>query len=118
MAAGLALLAAGLAMLSQVHLATGYDFVAAGLAVSGLGTGASIAAAMERSHEAAGGDEAGTGASVNSALRQVGGAIAVAVLGSVLSASYTHAPRPTLATLPAGAGTQPWRAPPSPGPRR
>lgn len=50
---------------------------------------------------AVGGDEAGIGASVNSALRQVGGAIAVAVLGSVLSAGYVGALGPALATLPA-----------------
>jgi hypothetical protein len=50
---------------------------------------------------AAGGDEAGVGASLNSTLRQAGGAIAVAVLGSVLSASYTHALQPALGTLPA-----------------
>lgn len=99
-AAGLALLTGGLALLSQVHPATGYAFVAAGLALSGLGTGASIAAAMDAVMAAAGGDEAGIGASVNSALRQVGGAIAVAVLGSVLSASYARALGPALAALP------------------
>ena len=42
MAAGLALLAGGLVMLSQVHLATGYAVVAAGLALCGLGTGAAM----------------------------------------------------------------------------
>ena len=106
-AAGLALLAAGLVMLSQVHIATSYDFVAAGLAVSGLGTGVSISAAMSVVMEAVGGDEAGTGASLNSALRQVGGAVAVAVLGSVLSSAYARHLRPTLATLPAGGGGSP-----------
>ena len=100
-AAGLALLTAGLAVLSQVHLATGYPLVAAGLALCGLGTGASIAAAMDAVMAAAGGDEAGIGASVNSALRQVGGAIAVAVLGSVLSAGYARALGPALTALPA-----------------
>ena len=100
-AAGLALLTGGLALLSQVHPATGYGFVAAGLALSGLGTGASIAAAMDAVMAAAGGDEAGIGASVNSALRQVGGAIAVAVLGSVLSAGYARALGPAIAALPA-----------------
>jgi len=100
-AAGLALLTGGLVLLSQVHPATGYAFVAAGLALSGLGTGASIAAAMDAVMAAAGGDEAGIGASVNSALRQVGGAIAVAVLGSVLSAGYARALGPALAALPA-----------------
>ncbi|HTR95440.1 MAG TPA: MFS transporter [Trebonia sp.] len=100
-AAGLALLTAGLAGLSQVHPATGYAVVAAGLALCGLGTGTSIAAAMDAVMAAAGGDEAGVGASLNSTLRQAGGAIAVAVLGSVLSASYTHALQPALGTLPA-----------------
>jgi predicted MFS family arabinose efflux permease len=100
-AAGLALLAGGLVMLSQIHLATGYAFVAAGLALCGLGTGASMGAAMNAVMAAAGGDEAGIGASVNSALRQVGGAIAVAVLGSVLSTTYARELRPALAALPA-----------------
>ena len=100
-AAGLAVLTAGLAVLSQVRLDTGYAVVAAGLALCGLGTGASIAAAMDAVMAAAGGDEAGAGASVNSALRQVGGAVAVAVLGSVLSASYARALGPALAALPA-----------------
>ncbi len=109
MAAGLALLAGGLVMLSQVHLATGYAVVAAGLALCGLGTGASMSAAMNAVMTAAGGDEAGIGASVNSALRQVGGAITVAVLGSVLSTTL----RPRSAALPSPPcppGTPPPRA--------
>ena len=100
-AAGLGLLTAGLAVLSQVHLATGYAAVAAGLALCGLGIGVSIAVAMDAVMGAAGGDEAGAGAAVNSTLRQVGGAVAVAVLGSVLAASYTRGIQPALATLPA-----------------
>jgi hypothetical protein len=98
-AAGLAVLAGGLALLSQVHLATGYAVVAAGLALCGLGTGASIGAAMDAVMAAAGGGEAGTGASVNSALRNTGGAVTVA--GSVLSAGYVRALGPALAALPA-----------------
>jgi len=100
-AAGLALLAGGLVTLSQVHLATGYPVVAAGLALCGLGTGASMSAAMNAVMTAAGGDEAGIGASANSALRQVGGAITVAVLGGVLAATFSRDLRPALAALPA-----------------
>jgi EmrB/QacA subfamily drug resistance transporter len=100
-AAGLALLAGGLVTLSQVHLATGYAVVAAGLALCGLGTGATMSAAMNAVMAAAGGDEAGIGASANSALRQVGGAITVAVLGGVLSTTYARDLRPALAALPA-----------------
>jgi len=89
-------------VLSQVRLATGYPVVAAGLTLCGLGTGASIAAAMDAVMAAAGGDEAGIGASLNSALRNTGGAIALAVLGSVLSATYARDLRPALGALPAG----------------
>ncbi|HEX8008313.1 MAG TPA: MFS transporter [Trebonia sp.] len=99
-ATGLAVLAAGLAVLSQVHMAASYAVVAAGLALCGLGTGVSIGAAMNTVMTAAGGDEAGIGASVNSALRNAGGAITVAVLGSVLSATYARDLRPALAALP------------------
>jgi EmrB/QacA subfamily drug resistance transporter len=101
-ATGLALLTAGLVVLSRVGLHTGYVPVAAGLALCGLGTGAAIAVAMDAVMAAAGGEEAGVGASVNGTLRQVGGAIAVAVLGSVLSGSYARALGPDLARLPAG----------------
>jgi EmrB/QacA subfamily drug resistance transporter len=100
-AAGLALLTAGLIVLSRIHLTTGYGIVLTGLALCGLGTGVAIAAAMDAVMTAAGGGEAGVGAAVNSTLRQVGGAIAVAVLGSVLSASYARALRPAVAALPA-----------------
>ena len=100
-AAGLAVLAGGLVVLSQVHLTTGYAVVAAGLALCGLGTGASIGAAMDAVMAAAGGGEAGIGASVNSALRNTGGAITVAVAGSALSAGYVRALGPALAALPA-----------------
>jgi EmrB/QacA subfamily drug resistance transporter len=98
---GLAMLAAGLVVLSQVHLATGYAVVAAGLALCGLGIGASIGAAMNTVMAAAGGDDAGIGASVNSALRNACAAIAIAVLGSVLSTTYARDLRPALAALPA-----------------
>lgn len=100
-AAGLMMLTGGLVMLSQVHVATGYGVLAVGLALCGLGIGSSIAAAMDGVMAAAGGDEAGAGASVNSTLRQVGGAIAVAALGSVLSNGYSHAIEPALAQLSA-----------------
>jgi EmrB/QacA subfamily drug resistance transporter len=100
-AAGLAVLAGGLVTLSQVHLATGYAVVGTGLALCGLGTGAAMSAAMNAVMTASGGDEAGIGASANSALRQIGGAIAVAVLGGVLATTFSRDLRPALAALPA-----------------
>lgn len=100
-AAGLALLTAGAVVLSQVRLTTGYGLVATGLALCGLGTGTAIAAAMDQVMAAAGGDEAGVGASLNTTLRQTGGAVSIAVLGAVLSASYARALNPALTHLPA-----------------
>ena len=100
-AAGLAVLAGGLVVLSRVHLTTGYAVAAAGLALCGLGAGASIGAGMDVVMAAAGGGEAGIGASANSALRNTGGAITVAVAGSVLSAGYVRALGSALAALPA-----------------
>ena len=101
-AAGLAALTSGLVVLSQVQLASGYGVVAAGLALCGAGTGAAMAVAMDAVLAAAGGGEAGAGAAVNSALRQVGGAVAVAVAGSVLASRYGSSLQPALRALPAG----------------
>jgi hypothetical protein len=56
---------------------------------------------LVRAARMARGKPVGAGASLNSTLRQAGGAIAVAVLGSVLSASYTRALQSALGTLPA-----------------
>jgi MFS transporter, DHA2 family, multidrug resistance protein len=49
-------------------------------------------------------ERAGAGSAVNATVRQVGGALGVAVLGSVLSASYRSSITPSLGALPAEAG--------------
>ena len=46
-------------------------------------------------------ERAGVGSAVNNTIRQVGGALGVAVLGSVLSSVYRGDMKPTLAGLPA-----------------
>lgn len=89
-ACGLAVLATGLGILAAISTTSGYGIVATGLTVAGLGIGAAVAVPMNAVMIAVGGDEAGAGAAVNSALRQVGGALAVAGLGSVLAAGYRH----------------------------
>jgi len=48
-------------------------------------------------------EKAGVGSAVNNTIRQVGGALGIAVLGSVLSAAYRGSMAPHLAGLPAGA---------------
>ncbi|WP_432103597.1 MFS transporter [Streptomyces sp. bgisy091] len=85
---GLLVLAAGLVVLAQVTADSGYGAVATGLTLCGIGIGAAMAPAMD-AVTAEVGDEAGAGAAVTNTLRQVGGALAVAVLGSVMSGVYT-----------------------------
>ncbi len=44
-------------------------------------------------------EKAGAGSAINNVSRQVGGALGIAVLGSVLAASYRHGINPTLTKL-------------------
>ncbi|HMA45851.1 MAG TPA: DHA2 family efflux MFS transporter permease subunit [Frankiaceae bacterium] len=50
-------------------------------------------------------ERAGAGSAVNNTVRQVGGALGVAVLGSLLSSSYRAAVEPALSPLPPGLRT-------------
>jgi EmrB/QacA subfamily drug resistance transporter len=101
----LILLAAGFVILSALMPDSSYWLVLIGLALCGLGIGAGISAAMDGVMAASGGDEAGAGASVNSTLRQVGGALAVATLGSLLNSIYQKALAPSTHELSAAART-------------
>jgi EmrB/QacA subfamily drug resistance transporter len=59
------------------------------LAVQGIGMGAILAPATEAIMSVVPRDKAGAGAAVNNSVRQVGGALGVAILGSVLAAAYS-----------------------------
>jgi EmrB/QacA subfamily drug resistance transporter len=58
------------------------------LSVQGTGMGAVMAPATESIMSVVPREKAGAGAAVNNSVRQVGGALGVAILGSVLAASY------------------------------
>jgi predicted MFS family arabinose efflux permease len=58
------------------------------LSVQGLGMGAVMAPATESIMSVVPREKAGAGAAVNNSVRQVGGALGVAILGSVLAAAY------------------------------
>jgi EmrB/QacA subfamily drug resistance transporter len=58
------------------------------LSLQGLGMGAVFAPATESIMSVVPREKAGAGAAVNNSVRQVGGALGVAILGSVLSAAY------------------------------
>ena len=87
-AAGLALSAFGLGILSLARVDSGYGLVAASLAVLGLGIGFAMAPATDSIMNAVPPDKASLGSAVNDTTRMVGGTLGVAVLGSILSSGY------------------------------
>jgi DHA2 family multidrug resistance protein-like MFS transporter len=87
-AAGFALLAAGLILGATTKVETGYGFAATWFAVVGLGLGFAMPSAMDAALGVLPAERSGVGSAVIQAVRQVGGAIGVAVLGTVLNAAY------------------------------
>jgi EmrB/QacA subfamily drug resistance transporter len=71
------------------------------LSVQGLGMGAVFAPATESIMSVVPRAKAGAGAAVNNSVRQVGGALGVAILGSLLSTAYQAHLGQTLDVLPA-----------------
>lgn len=102
--AGFAIAAAGLWLLAQIDLGDGYAPVAWALGTLGFGMGMPMAPATEAIMGALPVAHAGAGSAMNTTIRQVGGALGVAVLGSVLTTTYRDQLTPTLARLPEQAG--------------
>jgi MFS transporter, DHA2 family, multidrug resistance protein len=76
------------------------------LFAQGIGMANVMAPATESIMSALPREKAGAGSAVNNTVRQVGGALGVAILGSILSASYRSNVEPLLAGLPAPAGVK------------
>jgi EmrB/QacA subfamily drug resistance transporter len=99
-AAGLLLVAGALWLLSTIQLSDGYGLVAATLALLGTGMGLTMAPATESIMGSLPLAKAGVGSAMNDTTRQVGGALGVAVLGSILASSYGAAIQPALRDAP------------------
>jgi EmrB/QacA subfamily drug resistance transporter len=87
-AAGFALAAAGLAMGATTSTGTGYGFAAGWIALLGFGVGIALPTALNAALGTLPAERAGAGSGLMQAMRQVGGTIGVAVLGTVLSSGY------------------------------
>ncbi|GAA1025761.1 DHA2 family efflux MFS transporter permease subunit [Virgisporangium ochraceum] len=96
--AGLLVLAAGLATGAGTEVDSGYGFVAAWLAAVGVGIGLALSPAMDAVLGALPPERAGAGTAITMTLRQVGGALGVALLGSLLAQGYSG--RVDMAGLP------------------
>ena len=98
-AAGFAIMAAALASGTGTTTASGTGFAAAWFAVTGLGLGLAMPTALNVALGALSPARSGSGSALLTAMRQVGGTVGVAVLGTVLAnvyRSHLH--------LPAGLG--------------
>jgi EmrB/QacA subfamily drug resistance transporter len=87
---GLLLAGAALVLGSTTHVDSSYGFIATWLAIAGFGTGFGLAPAMDTVIGELPRERAGSGTALTMTVRQVGGALGVALLGSILSAVYLH----------------------------
>ena len=85
---GLALVAFAMWLFSHVTTTSGYGLVAVVLLILGVGMGLAIAPATDSIMGSLPPEKAGVGSAVNDTTREVGGALGVAVLGSITASSY------------------------------
>jgi predicted MFS family arabinose efflux permease len=85
---GLALVALGLGILASLGTATSYWVLAVGLVILGIGMGNVAAPATGSVMTSLPLAKAGVGSAVNDTAREVGGALGIAVLGSLVAAGY------------------------------
>jgi EmrB/QacA subfamily drug resistance transporter len=86
--AGLVVLAFAGLLGSRTTVDSGYGFVALWLALTGFGFGLSLIPAMTGGLSALPRDRAGSGSGLLMTMRQVGGAIGIALLGSLLAGTF------------------------------
>lgn len=104
-AGGLLLVGAGLALFARTGSASGDLHVALCLVVISAGLGFAMTPATDAIMGALPAEKFGVGSAVNDTTRQVGGALGIAILGSLFSASYaTEMASATAALPPAIAG--------------
>jgi EmrB/QacA subfamily drug resistance transporter len=89
-AGGLTMLGAGLLALSTIGVASPYPPIAAFVAVMGGGMGLVMAPASATIMASVPPEQAGAGSAVNDTIREVGGALGIAVIGSLVSGLYGH----------------------------
>ncbi|MDO8189384.1 MFS transporter [Conexibacter sp. JD483] len=85
---GFALMAGGLAAGATTDLGSGYGFAAVWIAVVGAGFGLALPTAMHTALGELSAERAGSGSALIQAVRQVGGTLGVALLGTILAAQY------------------------------
>jgi DHA2 family multidrug resistance protein-like MFS transporter len=96
-AAGLSTMTVAMLIGATTSATSSYGFIAVWISLAGIGLGFTLPPAMDAALSALTPERSGVGNGLLQAMRQVGGAIGVAVLGTVLNSAYRGA-------LPAAAG--------------
>ena len=97
---GLAMVAGALALLATADVDSGYGLVALSLTQMGFGISLAMAPATEAIMGSLPKAKAGIGSAMNDVVREVGGTLGVAVLGSILSSAYASGMDDATAALP------------------
>jgi EmrB/QacA subfamily drug resistance transporter len=100
-ASGLAMMAVGFWLMSTSTVHTGYGFLVVASMVIAAGMGLAMAPATESIMGSLPPAQAGVGSAVNDTTRSLGGALGVAVMGSVAASLFATHIRPALAHVPA-----------------
>jgi EmrB/QacA subfamily drug resistance transporter len=87
-ATGFVLMLVGLAMGTVTEVGTGYGYTAIWVSLVGLSIGFTLPPVMDLALGALTAERSGSGSGLIQALRQVGGTIGVAILGTVLNSAY------------------------------
>lgn len=90
-ATGLLISAGSFAVLATLDTEAGFWGPALAMALTGAGLGLAMPAAIGALMSAVPGEHAGVGSALNDTIQQVGAALGVAILGAVLSGTYTDA---------------------------
>lgn len=94
---GLAAIAGGLWQISGATMASTYGSILPGIILLGIGAGLAIPAATESVMGSLPGGDSGIGSAANGAFLQTGGALGVAVMGSLLNTRYASGVNTALA---------------------
>lgn len=97
---GALLVASGLAMLAAMASTDGYLTILPGLLVLGAGTGILMTPGTTAITSSLPAEEQGVASALNDTVREFGGAVGMALIGSVLSAAYTSSVAGATAGLP------------------
>ena len=99
-AGGMATLTVGLLLMSLVQIDTSYWYVAVCLVLMAYGVGSAMPSLSSGIVQSVPMHKAGVGSAVNDTTREVGGAVGIAVVGSVVSSIYRSNASSTIAQFP------------------